>query len=206
MLKMIEGGEVTIKPESQADSHKTITLDTSNILFIAAGSFQELESIVRNKATASTMGIHSTTINEVKGDWRDSLQTDHLIRFGIIPELLGRFSTISFTDPLTKEDLTRILYEPKNSILTNYRSLFREDGVEVAFEDSLLSEVVDEAIKNSLGARGLRTGIDKRIEDFLFRISEYAGKFVVLGATGVQKVIDPGKPKKQPKARGASSA
>jgi ATP-dependent Clp protease ATP-binding subunit ClpX len=191
MLKMMEGGEIVIKGDGPADSAKSTVIDTKNILFLAAGSFYELETIVDKKSEHTTLGIHSSVGQpKVAYDWRDKADTGHLLTFGIIPELMGRFSQFVFTNPLTKADLLKIMYEPKNSLVGNYRALFRQDGVEVAFTEELLEAVVDEAILNKLGARGLRSGMGKRLEELSFNISDYKGKFVVLGPTGIQKVIE----------------
>lgn len=164
LLKMLEGGIVTVNPTGGKKSPvgQTQEIDTTNILFICGGAFSGLTDQIHSKRKALGLGVDLLTVK------RKDLTARDLIKYGMIPEFMGRLPVIAQLDHLTKEDLIRILTEPKNSITKQYKTLFSLDGCELEFSPAFLQAVADKAFNEGTGARGLRTIMEQSLADHMF--------------------------------------
>lgn len=176
LLKIIEG-------TTQHSNDKFGTIDTTNILFICAGAFDGIDEIIRLRREKTTnkntigFGSNIHTKEESKEDCiLDHITQSDLIRYGFIPELIGRLPNVVVTKLLTKKDMIRILTEPKNSIIKQYKKLFKIDDVDLEFNKSALDYIAETAIKNKTGARGLRTIIEKAMTDTMFKLPSMVKK------------------------------
>ena len=184
LLKLLEGSKINVPPQGgrKHPEQKMITVDTSNILFIAGGAFEGIERNIGNRLNTKEVGYSARKKIE-KIDQDNLLQyiaPQDLKNFGLIPEIIGRMPVISHLDPLDSETLKRILTEPKNSIIKQYKKLFEIDGIELKFEDEVFDYIVNKAIEFKLGARGLRSICENIMLDVMYDIpSEDATEFTV---------------------------
>ncbi|MFZ7125531.1 MAG: ATP-dependent Clp protease ATP-binding subunit ClpX [Desulfobacterales bacterium] len=175
LLKIIEGTTASVPPKGgrKHPQQDFVKVDTSNILFICGGTFTGLEKIIQRRQGSKVMGfgakIHKTAERSV-GETLLELQPEDLIRFGLIPEFLGRLPVIATLGELNEESLVRILTEPKNALIRQYRKLFEIEGVNLRFTDSAMVAVAREAIKRKSGARGLRAIMEKTLLDVMYRL------------------------------------
>ena len=172
LLKLLEGAEVNVPPEGgrKHPEQKLIKIDTRNILFICGGAFDGIERAIGARLNSNVIGF--------KGDeTRQTLDRDNMLqyvqpmdlkKFGLIPELVGRFPVLTYLEPLDREALRRILTEPKNALTKQYEELFRMDGVQLVFDPAMLDLVVDRAVEYHLGARGLRSIMEGIMTDLMF--------------------------------------
>ena len=172
LLKLLEGAEVNVPPEGgrKHPEQKLIKIDTRNILFICGGAFDGIERAIGARLNSNVIGF--------KGDEaRQSLDRENMLqyvqpmdlkKFGLIPELVGRFPVLTYLEPLDREALRRILTEPKNALTKQYEELFRMDGVQLVFDPAMLDLVVDRAVEYHLGARGLRSIMEGIMTDLMF--------------------------------------
>lgn len=161
LLKIIEGtvASVPTQPGRKTAQQEYVQVDTRNILFICAGAFSGLEKIIAARGKGSSIGFGADVREKDDTSRKDifgKVEPDDLIKFGLIPEIVGRLPIIAPLDGLTEEDLTRILSEPKNSITKQYQKLFNLDKVELSFDGDALKEIAKRAIERKTGARGLR--------------------------------------------------
>ena len=173
LLKIIEGTLANVPPQGgrKHPHQEFIQIDTTDILFICGGAFVGLEEIIKHRIGKSTMGFESSIKRLENEDNVIALvEPDDLIKFGLIPEFIGRLPVIATLDELTQEDLVRILVEPKNSLVKQYQKLFELDGVELEFTESALKEIANEAIRRKTGARGLRAILEDVMTDIMFEI------------------------------------
>jgi ATP-dependent Clp protease ATP-binding subunit ClpX len=154
-----------------------VRINTKNILFIVAGAFVGLDKIVARSLTKeSSMGINSKTlVNKVKFDAEllKKVEPEHLITFGLIPELVGRLPIIMGLEDLTEAQLVRILTEPKNALVRQYVAMFKLDGIDLEFDPETLYEIAKIAKKNKTGGRGLRGVIESKLRKTQFNLPDY---------------------------------
>lgn len=175
LLKIIEGTMASIPPKGgrKHPQQDFVKVDTSNILFICGGMFNGLEKIIRNRLGSSSMGFEADIVG--KGELSTSevmsmVQPEDLVKFGFIPEFVGRIPLVASLDELSLDALVRILTEPKNALIKQYKKLFELEGVELEFTDEALSAVAREAIERKSGARGLRAILEKVMLDVMYEI------------------------------------
>jgi ATP-dependent Clp protease ATP-binding subunit ClpX len=172
LLKILEGSIVFVPPEGgrKHPEQEFIHLNTSNILFICGGAFDGLDKIIANRVKTSTIGF-GTSKNAIRDDDKDILQyvaPVDLRKFGLIPEFIGRIPVIATLQSLDNDVLKRILTEPKNALVKQYKALFEIDNIELEFSDDALDAIVQEANELKLGARGLRSIMEKIMIDLMY--------------------------------------
>ena len=184
LLKLLEGSTVLVPPNGgrKHPEQKMIAVDTKNILFICGGAFDGIERKIASRLNTHVVGYGHDEASRKRQ--RDNLMRyvmpQDLKSFGLIPEIIGRLPILTSLDPLDREALRRILTEPKNAIVRQYKKLFLLDGVELEFADDALDLIVDKAIEYKLGARGLRSIVETIMVDAMFEVpSEPVKKFTV---------------------------
>ena len=210
LLKIIEGTVASVPPQGgrKHPNQELIQINTENILIICGGAFEGLENIIKERTGEKEIGFGKKV--KVKKDedkyevFRELLPQD-LLKFGLIPEFIGRLPIVATLRDLDKETLIKILQEPKNSLVKQYQKLFEIDGVELVFEREALEAIVDKAIERKTGARGLRSIIEEIMRDIMYDIPSKPNiqkciitKETVLGVEG-PKVIE-GEPKEMKKS------
>ncbi len=172
LLKILEGTIASVPPQGgrKHPQQEMIKMDTTNILFIVGGAFDGIEQIVKNRLGKKTIGFgaenEADKINA--DDWTRHLTTADLVKFGMIPEFIGRIPIITTLDKLSSKDLVRVLTEPKNALVKQYKKLLSLDDVNLKFTDGALKAIADLAIQRNMGARGLRTIIENSIMDIMY--------------------------------------
>lgn len=179
LLKMIEGyvAEVTEKGQRKHPDAPVTRIDTTNILFIFGGAFVGLDKIIKKRVNKRDSGFGFT--GNIKKDDENILKevmNDDLRDFGLIPEFIGRIPITAVLNELTEEDLTRILTEPKNAIIKQYKELLKLDNIDLDFSDEALTEIANLAIKKKTGARSLRSVIEPFITRISFKLANENNK------------------------------
>jgi ATP-dependent Clp protease ATP-binding subunit ClpX len=177
LLKILEGTIAGVPPKGgrKHPEQSLINIDTSNILFICGGAFEGLADLIAHRLSASTIGFLADRTKRVdKNDPRilQYAEPDDLLRFGLIPELIGRMPVVTALDPLSSEAMKRILTEPKNALVKQYQKLFAMDGIDLIYDEKALEGVVERARQLGTGARGLRSVMENTMLDIMFNIHE----------------------------------
>jgi len=175
LLKIIEGTHASVPPQGgrKHPNQEMIDIDTTNILFILGGAFVGLEKIIEQRTAERAMGFGSNVgmmNEEERMNLLNRCTPDDLVKFGIIPELIGRMPITVALKELTRDDLVRILTEPKNAITKQFQASFALDNVKLEFTDEAIGEIADEAVRQKTGARGLRSIVEKMLQDIMYEL------------------------------------
>ena len=175
LLKLIEGTVASVPPQGgrKHPQQELIPIDTSNILFICGGAFAGLEQIIEKRLDRSAIGFNQTVVkknNKDIGELFKQVATQDLIKFGLIPEFIGRVPISVSLEGLDKEALMRILCEPKNALVKQYKKLFEFDDVELTFEEDAIEAIASEAFDKKTGARGLRSILEHTMRDVMYEM------------------------------------
>ena len=209
LLKIIEGTIASVPPQGgrKHPNQELIQINTENILIICGGAFEGLENIIKDRTGEKAIGFGTQIKSQKeinKYEIFQELLPQDLLKFGLIPEFIGRLPIVATLKDLDRNALIQILVEPKNSLVKQYQKLFEIDGVELVFEQEALEAIVDKAIERKTGARGLRSIIEERMRDIMFEIPSNPDiekciitKETILDNKGPELVIDENKNKEE---------
>ncbi|MDI9430056.1 MAG: ATP-dependent Clp protease ATP-binding subunit ClpX [Spirochaetota bacterium] len=175
LLKIIEGTEASVPPQGgrKHPNQEMLKIDTRNILFICGGAFVGLDKVIEKRVASHAMGFGAPVVKSQEKDLKalyNQLMPDDLIKFGLIPEFIGRLPIHVSLDNLSKNDLARIIVEPKNSIVRQYEAAFRLDGIEFIFKEEAVEAVAQKAYEQKTGARGLRSIVENVMMGIMYDI------------------------------------
>lgn len=192
LLKMVEGTVCRIMPTGGRKHPHTdmVEIDTKNILFIAGGAFVGLGGIIKNRVHGTAIGFNSPVTGHRDVDLGE-VSPDDLVKFGMIPEFVGRFPSVVTLDELEKEDMRRILTEVKNNFVTQYQWLFRQDDIELNITDQGIDALVDRAMSSGTGARALHSEIERALMPHMFNLRQYHDRGIKTVDIGVENINTP---------------
>ncbi len=190
MLKLLEGAQVSVPPQGgrKHPEQKMIQIDTKNILFICGGAFDGISKIIERRVKSQSIGFNSLSDEE----FNDEKMLSHvnqldIKKYGLIPELIGRFPVLTYLHPLTKETLISILTDPQNALIKQYVKLFEMDDVRLIIKEEVLNYIVDKAILLKLGARGLRSICEAILTESMFNAPEKDIKELIIDISYAEK-------------------
>ena len=209
LLKLIEGTVASIPPQGgrKHPQQEFIQIDTSNILFICGGAFSGIDEVIKHRTDNSGIGFGAavkdtqTSVASII----DTLEPEDLVKFGLIPEFVGRLPVISTLHELDEDALVRILQEPKNALVNQYKYLFDIDEVELDFRTEALLEIAKRALKRKTGARGLRSIMEELLMDTMFELPNIDLEKVIVDENSVLHSTDPIKVYKSPQKKSSSA-
>lgn len=186
LLKIIEGTLASVPPKGgrKHPQQDLVRIDTTNILFIVGGAFVGLDLVIKRRTGTKAIGFGAKVVSETKksfGEILSAIQPEDLLKFGLIPELVGRLPVVATMEELDKEDLVRILKEPKNALTKQYQKLFEFEGITLRFTESALKAVAEKALERKSGARGLRSVMEEAMLDVMYELpsDEHATECVI---------------------------
>lgn len=189
LLKILEGtvSKVPLSGGRKHPQEECVKIDTSNILFICGGAFEGLEKIINKETDSKPIGFNADihTARDNKDFDLSDVQQHDLVKYGLMPELIGRLPIITALQPLSEGDLVKILTEPKNALTKQYKELLAMDGVKLEFEESALKRIAELAIKKEIGARGLRSIIEEFMQKVMYTIPDLSEARKVVVTSGV---------------------
>ena len=189
LLKLVEGYKVQVPPNGgrKHPEQECIEVDTTNILFFGIGAFEGLDKIIERRKNKKAIGFNNVMNNgnadNEEEDLLSDITTEDLKKFGIIPELIGRFPLVTHVKPLTEEEMYQVLTEPKNSIIKQYQKMMWIDNIDLTFEEKALRLIAKNASEKKTGARALRGVIDKVLAELMFEYGGYNEKKIKLVVT-----------------------
>ena len=197
LLKIIEGTVASVPPQGgrKHPNQEMIKIDTKDILFICGGAFVGLDKVIERRTATSSFGFGSTVAKKSSKELREiysELHPDDLVKFGLIPEFIGRLPIHVTLDDLKLEDLKRIITEPKNSIIKQYMASMKLDGIELVFTDDAISAIAEKAFTQKTGARGLRSIVENLMLDISYDLPSVKGVTkVIIDRENVEKRTEP---------------
>ena len=209
LLKLIEGTVASIPPQGgrKHPQQEFIQIDTSNILFICGGAFSGIDEVIKHRTDKSGIGF-GASVKDTQASVAsivETLEPEDLVKYGLIPEFVGRLPVISTLHELDEAALVRILQEPKNALVNQYKYLFDIDEVELDFRTEALLEIAKKALKRKTGARGLRSIMEELLMDTMFELPNTDLEKVIVDENSVLHSTDPIKVYKSPKKKSSSA-
>jgi ATP-dependent Clp protease ATP-binding subunit ClpX len=206
LLKIIEGTIASVPPQGgrKHPNQEMIRIDTSNILFVVGGAFVGLDRIIEERVSLHPMGFGADVRSPKEKDLVElykHMHPDDLVKFGLIPEFIGRLPIHVTLNELSKEDLKKIITEPKNSVIRQYQSSLKIDGIDLVFDDEAVEAIAEKAIERKTGARGLRSIVEAIMIDIMFELPSIEGEKQVV--VNREVIVNSTKPEIQYKKKSA---